>query len=278
MPNPQMVLDTINVLTNPVCFNLFQIIAKKSISYTDLITCTNLNNHSLSKNLENLLQRSLVKTDFGKSGEVKLTVYKITKTGKKFQNILQDIILNFGKMSQDAPNKFILDATSFLMLYEKNSLDTIKNMFRDGALIFTNFDFITLVEYAEKVKSDSLEDFLYDEKQVIVAKSYQDPTNGTRTEFYLRRAKKLSEEKSQLIATALDLKAGIITSEEKVLKYARQFGVLSVDTEKLFKLGNNGLKERFYEFATTKDDISPMEVINPQHYTKIFKKTNTFSQ
>ena len=75
-----------------------------------------------------------------------------------------------------------------------------------------------------------------------------------------------------MISTALDLKAGIISSDEKVIKYARQFGILSTDVEKLFKLEKDALIEKFYEFATTKDDISPMEVINPQYYTKALKK------
>ena len=272
MSNPKIVLDTVNVLTNPICFNLFQMIAKKPINYTNLIVNTNLSTHSLSKNLENLLQHSLVKTDFGELDEGKFTVYKITNVGKKFQSILQDIILDFDEVSQEVTGKFVLDATSFLKLYDKMSLATIKEIFRDGKLIFTDSDFDTLVEYAEKIKSNSLEDFLYDEKKVIVAKSYKNPTNGTRTEFYLRRAKKLSQEKAQLISTALDLKAGIVSFDEKVIKYARQFGILSTNTEKLFKLEKFALMEKFYEFATTKDDVSPMEVINPQYYTKALKK------
>ena len=139
-------------------------------------------------------------------------------------------------MPQEVTGKFVLDATSFLKLYDKMSIATIKEIFRDGTIIFTDSDFETIVEYAEKIKSDSLEDFLYDEKEIIVAKSYQKPINGTRTEFYLRRAKKLSHEKAQLISTALDLKAGIVSSDEKVIKYARQFGILSTDVEKLFKI------------------------------------------
>ena len=272
MSNPKIVLDTVNVLTNPVCFNLFQMIAKKQINYTDLIANTNLSSHSLSKNLESLLQYSLVKTDFGGSDEGKFTTYKITEVGKKFQNILHDVISDFDDVPQEVTGKFVLDATSFWKLYDKMGITTIKEIFRDVTIIFTDSDFETLVEHAEKIKSDLLEDFLYDEKEVIVAKSYQNPTNGTRTEFYLRRAKKLSQEKAQLISTALDLKAGIILSDKKVIKYARQFGILSTDVEKLFKLEKDALIEKFYEFATTKDDTSPMEVINPQYYTKALKK------
>ena len=41
------------------------------------------------------------------------------------------------------------------------------------------------------------------------------------------------------------------------------------------KLEKDALIEKFYEFATTKDDTSPMEVINPQYYTKALKKKLT---
>ena len=253
MSNPKIVRNTVNVLTNPICFNLFQIIAKNPTSYMKLINSTNLNNHSLSKNLENLLKYSLVKIDFEQYDDVQFTAYKVTEIGKKFQNSLQDMISNFEEMPQNVPSKFILDAASFLRLYDKNNLDIIKKIFKDGTLVFTNADFIILTDHAEKINSDSLENFLYDDKNIFVAKSYQNPTNGVRTEFYLRRAKKLSQEKSQLIATALDLNAGIIASDEKMIKYAKQFGILSIDTERIFKLGNDKLIEKFYEFATTDD-------------------------
>lgn len=272
MSHPKIVLDTVNVLTNPVCFNLFQIITKKPINYTDLIATTNLSTHSLSKNLENLLQYSLIRRDLGEYYDGKLSSYKITKVGKKFQDMLHDMISDFDETPQEVTGKFVLGATSFLELYAKMNLDTIDKIFRNGTLIFTDSDFDILVEHADKIKSNSLEDFLYNEDKVIVAKSYQNPTNGTRTEFYLRRAKKISQEKAQLISTALDLKAGIVSSDEKVIKYARQFGILSTNTEKLFKLDGDGLIERFYEFATTKDYTSSMEVINPQFYTNALKK------
>ena len=159
MSNPKIVLDTVNVLTNPVCFNLFQMIAKKQVNYTDLIANTNLSNHSLSKNLESLLQYSLVKTDFGKSDEGKFTTYKITEVGKKFQDILHDIVSDFDDVPQEVTGKFVLDATSFLKLYDKMNISTIKEIFRDGVIIFTDSDFQILVEHAEEIKSGSLEGF-----------------------------------------------------------------------------------------------------------------------
>ena len=248
MTNSKVILDTINVLTRPICFDLFQIIAKKPINYTDLIACTNLKNHSLSKNLECLLKYSLVKIDFREES----IAYKSTEFGKKLRDRLQYMVSDFDEISQNIPSKFILDSASFLKLYEKNNLDTIKKIFRGGKIIFSNDDFIILTEHAEKSKDNLLENFLYEDKKILVAKSYQNPTNGVRTEFYLRRVKKLSQEKSQLIAIALDLDAGIITTDRKIIKHAKEFGVLSIDTEKIFKLDRDRLIKRFYEFATTK--------------------------
>lgn len=272
MFNPKIILETVNILTDPVCFNLFQRIVKKPIRFTDLLSLTGLSNHSLSKNLDQLSQYSLIKTDLGEMNDGKFAVYKVSEVGKKFQKILYEMISEFDETPQEVTGKFVLDANIFKKLYQKYNLTSINQIFRDSIIILTDNDFDILVQYADETKDNSLEDYLFDEHKIKVAKTYEEPNNGSRTEFYLRRAKKVPQEKAQLIATALDRKAGIILDDEKLIKYARQMGILTVKIEQVLQLEKNALREVFYELANSKDSTTPMEVINPQYYTKFLKK------
>jgi len=152
--NPRIVLDTVNVLTDPICFNIFQIISKKSISYTELVSFTQLSTHKLSKNLEQLLQHSLIKTDLSKTDDGKFTVYKTTVLGKKFQTVLHDMILEFDDNPQEVTGKFVLDSSSFQKLIERYTIQKIKQIFRNSNIIFTDGDFIKIVQYVEDKENE----------------------------------------------------------------------------------------------------------------------------
>lgn len=272
MTSATVVLDTLNILTDPISFNLFQIIMKKPTRYNDLLTITDLSTHTLSKNLEKLLQYSLVKTNLIKTDGGNFTGYQSTNLGKKFLEMLHDVMLEFDENVQDISGNFILDSSSFIKLVEKYSFLKINQIFRDSTIIFTNEHFSDLVKYSEKIQSTALENFLYDDEKVNVAKSYNDPKSGVRTEYYLRRAKKLQQDKAQLIATALDRNAGIISDDEKLIRYAKQLRTLSVNVESVLKLDGQPLREQFYELATSREDKSSIEVINPLYYSKNLKK------
>jgi len=270
--NSRIVLDTVNVLTDPTCFNIFQIISKKPASYTELASFTQLSTHKLSKNLEQLLQHSLIKTDLSKTDDGKFTAYKTTALGKKFQTVLHDMMLEFDDSPQEVTGKFVLDSSSFAKLIERYTIQKIRQIFRNSNIIFTDSDFIKIVQFVEDKENEELEDFLYDDNMITIAKTYDEPKSGSRTEFYLRRAKKLPQDKSQIVATALDRKAGIVSDDEKLIKYSRQLGVLAASIESILELDGNAIREEFFDLANKKNASNPMEVINPQYYSKALKK------
>jgi len=271
---PAIILDTLNALTDPTSFNIFQIIIRKTISYDELIRTTQLNNKALSKHIEKLSRYSLIKVDFTKIKNGKYVVYRPTKVGKSFQQMLHDIILEFDtNITPNITGKFVIDCSSFKKILKEKTLSEIKQLFRDGIIVFTSTEFSNLLESIEDEENDKVEDFLFDERFVNVTQTYDNIEKGVRTEYYLRRAKKLQQDKAQVIATAVDLNASIISNDEKLLQYAKQLDCYCTHIDSVLKLKkDDSIIEKFSEISSENQNISKRELTNFPYVTNKLKK------
>ncbi len=275
MAHPIIHLESLNILTNPRRANIFEIIAEnKKVSFNDLIQKTGFSNDGLSKNLKHLFENYLIKVAMSKSGTEKFSYYTLTQKGEYFHKILHDVFVELASIPQRyVSNLFVLDANSFSQILEKTSVQQIAKMFRNSKIVFTNTDFSKLLEKNEENNDLVLEEFLYSEELVIVPTTYKDTVNGVMCEFYLRKSKKLSKDDSQVIATAVDLDASIISSNPKLLQAAKSLGILCVDIDAIQDMDEaQPLNEQFYELANKTYDPTSIEFLIEKNYPEIVKK------
>ncbi len=266
MLNPAIALDTLSSLINPTSLHIFETIMKEgSTSFSNIRTLTGLSNDAISRHLNKLLEYSLIKIDVTKSSDGKFVFYLLTNQGKDTYQILYETMKKFdGVQTLDYTKKFVLNASSLKQLIEHRGTNWIKHIFSGSQIILSPDDYKKIFEPLLDNNNIELEKFV--KNNIIVARTYQNPSDGVKIEYYLRRAKKMEVEQAKMIAIALDLKAAIISDNDKVIQYAHNLGTKSIHIESIFELKRN---ELIYEKL---DEISSVNGKEPQYDFLLHKR------
>lgn len=252
MDDPIINLAAINAISEPHSAIILETIAKKKrVTFKELLTSTEISNESLSKQLEKLQKFSMVRGELTDPEGGSYSFYYLTKLGEEFRVILHEMLQKTIDVKPDQiSDKFVIDSESFKKMSTQKTIKEIKQIFSGCKIIFTNHDFALSMESAVTDKNELLESFLNDESLVEISDAYNDEVTRTRTEYYLRRIKKLLPNKARLIATAKDLKASIITDDDKVVSAARGLGIMCAKINPILELQKDEiLRDKFFELS-----------------------------
>ncbi|MDE1766297.1 MAG: hypothetical protein KGI27_08520 [Thaumarchaeota archaeon] len=258
MEDPIINLAAINAITEPYSAIILETIAKKKrVTFKDLSSITELPNESLSKQLEKLQKFSMIRGELTDPEGGSYSFYYLTKLGEEFRIILHEMLQKTIDVKPDQiSDKFVIDSESFKKISEQKTINEIKQIFSRCKIIFTNHDFSTSMELAVANKNESLESFLNDENLIEISETYHDEVTRTRTEYYLRRIKRLLPNKARLIATAKDLKASIITDDDKIASAARGLGIMCAKSNPILELQKGEiLRDKFFELSVRDPSI-----------------------
>ena len=272
---PTTHLGTLNILTHPRRANIFEIVAEsKKVTFEDLHQRTGLSYDGLAKHLKQLFDNYLIKQYVQKSNDDKYAFFTLTQKGEYFHDLLHNVLMELANIPEDdVSHLFVMDAGTFWKLAQAQKIPKITKIFRDSKIVFTNTDFSCILERNEENDDIVLEEFLYSDECVQVSTVYEDVVNSTMCEYHLRRSKKLSQPDAQVVATAVDLGASLISDNQKLLQTAKSLGILCTDLNSVLEMNEAlPLNQQFYKLANKSYDSSSMGFLIGKTYPEIIKK------
>lgn len=275
MQNPLLNLAAINAISDPYNAIIIETINQNNrASLKKLKTATNLSNEGLRKQLEKLQKYCVIKGEITDPEDGSYSFYCLTKLGKDLRSLLLEFLDKTHEI-KPAPisDSFVIDEKTFKHILNTVKLDGLKRIFDHSKIILTDHDYSELKQSSYEQDDEKLENFLNDEKQVIISSTYNDEVSSTKIDYYLRRAKKLSSYESRLVVSSIDEKASLVSDNIKVQSAARSLGVMCANSDAVIELNDGDyLWEKFYELSLKNSDAKNLALTVPNNPLATLKK------
>src|SRR5579872_5956474 len=238
MSDPILNLAVFGSVVDPINMIIIETLAKKKhATLRELLSVTEMSNDGLANRLEKLQKYAIIKWELADQGNGSYSFYRLTKKGEKLRLILHEALEKTSETeSVRTSDRFVIDASSFNIIFKQKTVNEIREIFDNCKIILTNSDFASCTEIAIEEENDILENLLYDENFIEIADTYKNVEESTKTEYHLRRAKKLPPNAAILVATARDLNASLISDNEKIRSAARSLDIMTTSTNNILTL------------------------------------------
>lgn len=274
MENPLLNLATINAVSEQFNVAIIETLEQnKQASFKKLQIETGLSNDGLQKRLEKLQKYCIIKGEITDPEGGSYAFYHLTKLGIEFRSSLVGFLNETQNIKpQPISDEFVIDEKSFRYISERVKLDGIQRIFDHSKIWLINHDYSELKQFAYDQDDEKLENFLNDEKQVLISSTYNDVESSTKIDYYLRRIKKLSPYESRLIVTCIDGKTSLVTDNTKIQSAARSLGIMCASSNAVLELNEGDyLWEKFYELSLKESERPNSKLpisINPNNALK----------
>lgn len=229
--------EILKIVSHPNRYKIFDYIASEKRTFKDLMGYTKMSKAGLSQILSLLSTHGLIVSE---PFDERVT-HNLTEFGDFVYSYLsscKDVISSF-PMSET--KTLVLSANDLIKLMEKYDFETFTYLLKGWKIIISPLNFQQLVEWLDdkildeedQSKYEKIEEIVYGEDLFEVLKDYSEVEKSVRVEFYLRKQKKLSPKQAELVATAVDQHAFIVSTDEKTLLVGRKLGVLTIGLSKL---------------------------------------------
>lgn len=256
--------EILKIVSHPNRYKIFDYIASEKRTFEDLINYTKMSKSGLSHILSLLSSHGLIVSE---PFDERVT-HDLTEFGDfvySYLGFCKDVISSF---PVSETNILVLSADDLIKLIEKYDFETFMYLFEGRKIILSSLSFQQIVEWLDdkildgedQSKFEKFEDIVYGEDLFEVLEDYSEVEKGVRVEFYLRKQKKLSPKQAELVATAVDQKAVILSADENILLVGRKLGVPTIRLSKLVDF-----------LKTQKLKVIGRAVIKPKERIEYFK-------
>ncbi len=273
-------LARINVVSETYGTMIIEILAReKHASFKMLRHETNLSSEKLRMRLGKLQKHRLVRGEITDPKDGSYLFYCLTQSGKDIRLLLHDFLHKSDTISPETLTRsFVVDEDAFRYIMKIVGIDGLKRIFHRLHIVLTDDGYSKLKQLAYEQNDEILESFLGDEDRVIIHSTYHDEVSCTKTDYHLRRIKKLTPDEARLVVSAMDAKASLITNRLNVQSAATSLGVACASADAVANLGKEEfLPDKFFEMSL-KPDIKDMSLtirLDPISLTRKLRDVNT---
>lgn len=241
--------EILEVVAHPTRHKILSYVAQKNRTFKDLIESTGLSKGGLSSALNLLSDCGLIK---GVPFDEQVT-HKLTDLGifvYHCMNTCQNMITSFPIIKRKV---VVLSSDVLISLLQKHPLDTFKYLLKGWKILLSPLNYEQIVEWLDEEipsascararKLELIEDMIYNHEIFEISQEYAQTEKSIKAEFYLRKQKKLLQKQAELVATASDQDAIVVSSNNKTLTAARKLGLQAIEVRNLVDfLENQRLK------------------------------------